>query len=152
MLTGDGPKQQRGANSTSVVHADPGSWRTADEPGNETMVSRGGDGGVRRHDGARSGGTGTTAPSAVTRLRVSRGGRAPAVLRYAVTNGGAEPLTVSVVGSLPNVCGMTGTEQFGRVRLPARGRNEIRTTARATGLFLRLAARWSPQTPLRLLG
>jgi uncharacterized protein (DUF608 family) len=60
-----------------------------------------------------------------------------AVLRYRVGNGADVPMDVSVVGSLPNVCGMDGVSEFGRVRMSRPVRNELRRDSGATGIFYR---------------
>ncbi|MFW5738459.1 MAG: GH116 family glycosyl hydrolase [Spirochaetota bacterium] len=58
-----------------------------------------------------------------------------AVIRYRCRNTGSAAREVSVVGSLPNVCGMRGFGLFGNVDLPRPVRNELRRDGGATGLF-----------------
>lgn len=58
-----------------------------------------------------------------------------AVIRYRCRNTGPVARDVSVVGSLPNVCGMTGYGLFGGVELPGEVRNELRREEGRTGLF-----------------
>lgn len=57
------------------------------------------------------------------------------VIRYRCRNTGSTAREVSVVGSLPNVCGFAGYGPFGDVRLPGDVRNELRRGGGRTGLF-----------------
>ena len=61
-----------------------------------------------------------------------------AILTYTVKNTGSDPLDVSVVGSLTNVIGFTGLDQFGALKNEGFGGNvnELRREQGITGLYL----------------
>ena len=58
-----------------------------------------------------------------------------AVIRYRCRNTDGTAREVSVVGSLPNVCSLSGFGLFGKVDLPRPVRNEVRREGGVTGLF-----------------
>ena len=63
-----------------------------------------------------------------------------ALLRYRVSNGTEEALTVSIAGSLPNVIGFSGVDPAGTLTVQPGGRNVYREDTGFRGLFFTSAA------------